>query len=325
MIFNPDHIVEQINAQLSKAQFGNSPTELYEPIRYFMQLGGKRLRPLLTVYGAYLFSDNYEKAIEPSLGIEIFHNFTLMHDDIMDKAPLRRNQQTVHEKWDQNVAILAGDVMLVKAYEYLIKAESALLPEILNPFNVCAAQVCEGQQLDVNFETSDSIDEQNYLEMIRLKTAVLLGLALEVGATIGGANKNDRKWIKEAGINMGMAFQLQDDLLDVFGDQKKFGKKVGGDIVANKKTFLLIKALEKSDSKQAKLLKKCLSDTTIQEEDKIANVTKIYQELDIRELTEQKIEFFIKEALQCLSNTSSPLYKRNALKKYFFKLAQREN
>src|SRR5690554_5184721 len=136
MIFNPDHILEQINAQISKAQFGNSPTELYEPIRYFMQLGGKRLRPLLTVYGAYLFSDNYEKAIEPSLGIEIFHNFTLMHDDIMDKAPLRRNQQTVHEKWNQNVAILAGDVMLVKAYEYLVKAEATLLPEVLTPFNI---------------------------------------------------------------------------------------------------------------------------------------------------------------------------------------------
>lgn len=325
MIFNPDHILEQINAQIAKAKFGEEPAELYEPIRYFMQLGGKRLRPLLTVFGTYLFSDDYEKAIIPSLGIEIFHNFTLMHDDIMDKAPLRRNKQTVHEKWDQNVAILAGDVMLVKAYEYLIKAEATLLPDILKPFNICAAQVCEGQQLDVNFETSNSVDEGKYLDMICLKTAVLLGLALEIGAIIGGASKTDRKWIKEAGINMGMAFQLQDDLLDVFGDQEKFGKKVGGDIVANKKTFLLIKALEKANDQQGKLLNKCISDTSMKEEEKVATVTKVYQELDIQGLTEQKIEYFIQEALKCLSNTSSPLYKKTSLKKYFFKLAQREN
>jgi len=325
MIFNPEHILEQINAQISKAQFGTEPVELYEPIRYFMQLGGKRLRPLLTVFGTYLFSDEYEKAILPSLGIEIFHNFTLMHDDIMDKAPLRRNKQTVHEKWDQNIAILAGDVMLVKAYEYLIKAEASLIPEILTPFNICAAQVCEGQQLDVNFETSDSVDEQKYLEMIRLKTAVLLGLALEVGAIIGDASPTDRKWIKEAGINMGMAFQLQDGLLDVFGNQKKFGKKVGGDIIANKKTFLLIKALVKANKQQSQLLNKCLSDVSINDDEKVATVTRIYQELDIKALTELKIEFYIQEALESLSKTSSPLYKKNTLKKYFFKLSQREN
>lgn len=325
MLFNPDKALELINAEIAKASFGEKPAELYDPIRYFMQIGGKRLRPLLTVFGAYLFNEDYTTAIKPSLGVEIFHNFTLMHDDIMDNAPLRRNKPTVHEKWDQNVAILAGDVMLVKAYEYLLKSNPENYPTILPAFNTCAAQVCEGQQLDVNFETQQKVSEEDYLEMIRLKTAVLLGYALELGANIGGADKKNQKYLKEAGEKMGIAFQLKDDLLDVFGDQKKFGKKVGGDIVANKKTFLLIKALEKAKGNKLKELKKYLNETGIEEAEKVAAVTAIYNDLDIQKETEEKIDLYIQEAMKCLIRVEAPLHKKNLLKKYFLKLAHRES
>jgi len=325
MLFNPENVLNQINAEIKKASFGDDPAELYDPIRYFMQLGGKRLRPLLTVFGTYLFSEDYEKAIMPSLGVEVFHNFTLMHDDIMDNAPLRRNQQTVHEKWNRNVAILAGDVMLVKAYEYLLETAPALYPQILPPFNRCAAQVCEGQQYDVNFETAAMVNQADYLEMIRLKTAVLLGYALELGAIIGGADKEDQQWIKQAGENMGIAFQLKDDLLDVFGDQKKFGKQVGGDIISNKKTFLLIKAFDLAGKEELTVLRKYFDSKDHDSAEKVKAVTEIYKKLRIGQETERMIDKYIDNALSCLVKVNSPLYKKNALKKYFLQLAQREN
>ena len=325
MLFNPENVLGQINAEIKKASFGNDPAELYEPIRYFMQLGGKRLRPLLTVFGSYLFSENYEKAITPSLGVEVFHNFTLMHDDIMDNAPLRRNEQTVHEKWNRNVAILAGDVMLVKAYDYLLETAPELYPQILPPFNRCAAQVCEGQQYDVNFETTDMVSEADYLEMIRLKTAVLLGYALELGAIIGGADKENQKWIKQAGEDMGIAFQLKDDLLDVFGDQKKFGKQVGGDIISNKKTFLLIKAFDLAGKGELPVLQKYFDGKDYDASEKVKAVTEVYKKLKIEQETERMINKYIDSALNCLLKVESPLYKKNILKKYFLQLAQREN
>ncbi len=325
MLFNPENVLVKINEEIKKAPFGDEPAELYEPIRYFMRLGGKRLRPLLTVFGTWLYSEEYEKALLPSLGVEIFHNFTLMHDDIMDNAPLRRNQPTVHEKWNENVAILAGDVMLVKAYEYLLKTDESLYPHILPPFNRCAAQVCEGQQYDVNFETKRVVAEAEYLEMIRLKTAVLLGYALQLGGIIGGADQENQEWLRKAGENMGIAFQLKDDLLDVFGDQKKFGKQVGGDIIANKKTFLLIKAMERAGKKETVVLKEYFSGREFDPAEKVKVIREIYERLDIQGDTDRMISRYIDNALNCLHKTSTPLYKKNLLKNYFLQLARREN
>lgn len=325
MIFNPEKLSERINKEFASEPFGINPPELYEPIRYFMNLGGKRLRPFLTLTGCYLFSDDFMKALYPAMAVEVFHNFTLMHDDIMDNAPLRRNKQTVHEKWDNNVAILSGDVMMIKAYEYLLKTDSGLYPTVLSKFNTCAIEVCEGQQLDVNFEKAQKVTEAEYLEMIRLKTAVLLGFSLELGALIGGASPKEASLLQFVGENIGIAFQLKDDLLDVYGDVEKFGKQVGGDIVANKKTFLLIKAFEKASSAQQKKLNELLSDTKGNTKDKIKNVTALFNDLDIRKETEKMIDVYIKKCLKDLEKVNTSLFKKGRLKSYLLTLAQREN
>src|SRR5690606_31980665 len=215
------------------------PKSLYDPLHYILSLGGKRIRPILTLAAAQMFSDNYKAAMPQSIAIEMFHNFSLIHDDIMDKAPLRRGKTTVHKKWNTNTAILSGDLLLIKAYEQLAQCKPNYLPEILHVFNKTATQVCEGQQFDMDFETAQTVTVNNYLEMIRLKTAVLLGCSLQIGAIIGAANQNDAQNCYTFGENLGIAFQLMDDYLDAFGNPEKFGKQVGGDILANKKTYLL--------------------------------------------------------------------------------------
>jgi len=325
MIFDPEKIIVRLNQEIESASFGLNPQELYDPIKYIMQLGGKRLRPLLTLFGAYLFNDDLSKTYKPALSVELFHNFTLMHDDIMDNAPLRRNKPTVHEKWNTNAAILAGDVMLVKAYEYLLLTDISLYPLILPAFNTCASQVCEGQQMDVNFEKTETVTEKQYLEMIRLKTAVLLGFAAELGALLGGGDEVNALRLKNACINMGIAFQLKDDLLDVYGEKEKFGKQVGGDILSNKKTFLLIKALEKANSKQLKELKLLFSEATIAPKEKIRKVTAIYTALNIQGETETIISTYIKKALADLQKVEASFYRKTQLKNYFLKLAQRDS
>lgn len=226
-----------IEKEIAKYQYGESPAELYEPISYIMALGGKRLRPLLTMLSYSLYRNDPEKILKAAVAVEVFHNFTLMHDDIMDNAPLRRGQATVHEKWNANVAILSGDVMLVKAYDLLLESNPARLKEVIAKFNKCAAEVCEGQQHDMNFETLSQVNESEYLEMIRQKTSALLGFSLELGAILADAPESDCLLLKNMGESIGMGFQLQDDLLDVYADQEKFGKLVGGDIIANKKRF----------------------------------------------------------------------------------------
>lgn len=230
-------ILESLNQEISRQQYGQHPPELYEPIRYIMSLGGKRLRPVLTLLGSQLFTDQWQPFVKPAIAVEVFHNFTLMHDDIMDAAPLRRGQPTVHHRWNPNVAILSGDVMLVCAYDLLLEAEPTKLPVILKKFNRCAAEVCEGQQMDMNFERLPTVSEADYLDMIRLKTAVLLGFSLELGGILANADASQTDLLYEMGVNIGTGFQLKDDLLDVFGEQAKFGKQVGGDILANKKRF----------------------------------------------------------------------------------------
>lgn len=271
---------------------GAEPQELYEPITYILSLGGKRIRPLLSLMAYGLYKNDPETILSQSAAIEVFHNFTLMHDDIMDNAPLRRGKATVHEKWNANIAILSGDVMLVKAYELLLDTEPNLLKDIIRLFNKTAAEVCEGQQFDMNFEAYETVSEADYINMIRLKTAVLLGLSLQMGALLAGAEKSDAQKLYDFGMNIGVGFQLKDDLLDVFADQAKFGKQVGGDIIANKKTFLLIKALELAKGPTAEKLNYWLNQTEFDKEEKVKEVKKVYDELGIKALTEAKMQFY---------------------------------
>ena len=230
--------------EIGKYRFPISPENLYQPLDYFLQLGGKRIRPLLTLMASEMFGLPKENTIQASLAVELFHNFSLIHDDIMDKAPLRRGKQTVHLKWNNDIAILSGDVLLIKAYQALAKQEPKHIPALLDMFNQTAVEVCEGQQLDMDFESRDEVSIEEYIEMIRLKTSVLLGCALAFGAIVSDASEKDRILIYEFGQNLGVAFQIQDDILDLYGDPEKFGKQIGGDIIANKKTLLLLKAFE---------------------------------------------------------------------------------
>lgn len=269
-----------------------SPGELYDPIAYMLSLDGKRIRPLLCLLAYGIYKPHPEEILSQAAAVEVFHNFTLMHDDIMDDAPLRRGKDAVHVKWNKNVAILSGDVMLVKAYELLLPTAAEKLGEIIRIFNKTASEVCEGQQFDMNFESVESVHEDEYLTMIRLKTAVLLGFALQLGALLAGAEKDDAQKLYDFGMNIGVGFQLKDDLLDVFADQSKFGKQVGGDIISNKKTFLLIKALELAKGEDAEALNFWLSKTEFDKEEKVQAVRGIYDKLGIKALTESKMNSY---------------------------------
>ncbi len=270
--------------------FSNTtPIELYQPIDYMMNLGGKRMRPVMLLMSYALFRDDFERALPAAYAIEIFHNFSLVHDDIMDNAPVRRGQPTVHEKWHPNIGILSGDAMLVYAYQYLLELEDkSHLDQIISTFNRFAIEVCEGQQYDMNFEERDDVSIAEYLKMIELKTSVLLAGAMKIGALIAHANPKDIEHIYEFGRNVGLAFQLQDDYLDTFGDPAKFGKKVGGDIVQNKKTYLILKALEVADSDTRQQLRNLMSNKPANEEAKIQTVMQLLKRLNIPELTAQK-------------------------------------
>lgn len=246
---------ELIEKEIETIDLPASPDNLYAPLRYFMTLGGKRLRPVLTLLGAELFGLEREKVIKAAAAIEVFHNFTLIHDDIMDEAPLRRGKATVHEKWNQNIGILSGDVLLVKAYQLICQQGSEHLAELMELFNRTAIEVCEGQQMDMDFESRSDVTEEEYVEMIRLKTSVLLGCALEMGAILANASKQDRKLIYDFGQHIGVAFQIKDDILDLYADPEKFGKQVGGDVISNKKTLLNLKGIALADLSQKEVLK----------------------------------------------------------------------
>lgn len=294
--------LREIESVIRKEKFGKRPASLYEPIRYIMSLGGKRLRPMLVLLAYGLYRRDFKKAIPYAVAVEAFHNFTLMHDDIMDNAPLRRNQATVHEKWNVNTAILSGDVMLVQVYDMLSKLHPEILSEALPKFNRTAREVCEGQQLDMDFETREKVSEKEYLEMIRLKTAVLLGFSLEFGALLAGAPESDQKLLYDFGVSIGVGFQLKDDLLDVYADKNKFGKQVGGDIISNKKTFLLIKALELAKGKNKKELERWIGLKKFNKSAKVKAVTAIYDDLGIQQLTERKIENYFTRGFNALGS-----------------------
>ena len=292
-------LVNQINTRLDSLEYGKEPAELYDPIQYIMSLGGKRLRPVLVLLSYSLFKDDYQKILDPAIAVEVFHNFTLMHDDIMDKAPLRRGKQTVHEKWNESTAILSGDVMLVQAYELLLDTD-ADLRAIIKDFNATAAGVCEGQQLDMNFESLPTVSENEYINMIRLKTAVLLGYSLKLGAILAGRTAEEANALYEFGVDIGIGFQLKDDLLDVYADQAKFGKQVGGDIISNKKTFLLLKALELANPEQKAELQSWINKVHFNPSDKVEAVKEIYAQLGIRELTRSKMQEYYDKGFAAL-------------------------
>ncbi|HQQ98834.1 MAG TPA: polyprenyl synthetase family protein [Cyclobacteriaceae bacterium] len=281
-----------IEREIKRQRFGEQPRSLYEPIRYIMALGGKRVRPMLTLLAYQLYRTDAERIVPYAVAVEAFHNFTLLHDDIMDKAPLRRGKATVHEKWNVNTAILSGDVMLVKVYDMLLGLPADQLKTVLPLFNACAAGVCEGQQWDMEFEAKAKVTQAQYIEMIRLKTAVLLGFSLEFGAVIAGASEKDCALLQQAGTHLGIGFQLKDDLLDVYGDQKTFGKQVGGDILSNKKTFLLIHALATAKGKDKAELRRWLTAKKYDPRKKVNAITALYNKLGVREATEKKIKSY---------------------------------
>lgn len=297
---------KRINEEIEKVMEGNIPDSLFEPAKYTLSLGGKRIRPLLTLMAADLFDKNIDDVIYPSLAIEIFHNFSLLHDDLMDKADIRRGYPTVHKKWSANTAILSGDAMVIESYRYIAKVSSDYLPEILELFSDTAMDICRGQQHDMDFEQRNDVSESEYLDMIMLKTAVLLGCALKIGAILSDASSQDAEALYEYGINIGLAFQLKDDLLDVYGNPNTFGKKIGGDILSNKKTYLLIKALRNSNSKQRSELEMWLSAKQFNPEDKISAVKNIYDELNLKIIIENLIENYYLASLDCLSSINVP-------------------
>lgn len=272
-----------LNLAIEKTSFQVEPAELYDPITYILSLGGKRLRPALVLMSADMYGHDLVSALPQAIGIELFHNFTLMHDDIMDEAPLRRGETTVHEKWNANIGILSGDALFVKAYQSIVKTEPKHLPALMDLFNQTALEVCEGQQYDMNFETQENVSMSSYLKMIKFKTAVLLACALKSGALISNASEVDQQNLYDFGIHIGLAFQLMDDILDVYGDQKDFGKQIAGDILCNKKTCLYINAYEQADDTQGKVLDYYFAHQNFDTEEKISKVMEVYAELNVRD------------------------------------------
>lgn len=313
-----------IEAEIKTQRFGSNPKSLYEPIRYIMSLGGKRLRPLLTMLAYSLYKNDPQRIVSYATAVEAFHNFTLLHDDIMDNAPLRRGKATVHEKWSVNTAILSGDVVLVKVYDRFLTLDENKLKAVLKIFNTCAAEVCEGQQWDMEFESKSKVSETQYIDMIRLKTAVLLGFSLELGAVLADAPEEERNALKEFGVNIGIGFQLKDDLLDVYADKNKFGKQVGGDIIANKKTFLLINALQKAKGKNKKELIKWLSAKKFNKKQKVKAITSIYDLMSIPQLAEKKIEEYFMKGFTALDKVK-PSEKKEQLIAFTRDLIKRQS
>lgn len=296
MMLTFEEILKSIESEIKALKFPCPPESLYEPIRYALSVGGKRLRPALVLMAYNLYQEDIQKAIRPAVGLEVFHNFTLLHDDLMDDADLRRNKPTVHKVWNSNAAILSGDAMLIAAYQLIAETEPEQLKQVLDLFSQTAIEICGGQQYDMEFESRNDVTEEEYIEMIRLKTAVLLACALKMGAIIGNAPKDDQDHLYQYGINIGLAFQLQDDLLDVYGDTKTFGKNIGGDILCNKKTFMLINALKLSEGKQKEELVSWINKKDFNPDEKIKAVTHIYDELNLRGLSESKIQQYYKTA-----------------------------
>lgn len=291
------HIVDRAISNLS---YNNEAVRLIDPVRYVLSLGGKRIRPVLSLMACNLFSDNIDEAVMPAVGIEVFHNYTLVHDDIMDQAPLRRNFPTVHSKWNINQAILSGDVMAFIANECFLQTSPELLIPVFRIFNRTAVEVCVGQQLDIDFENARIVSQEEYIRMIELKTSVLLAAAAMIGGIAGGADKKDSDLLYAFGRNLGLAFQIQDDILDTYGDSRVFGKTTGGDIVANKKTFLLVKAMELAPAKTRKKLQEISALRDFDAAAKVSSVIEIYDQLKVRQVSENILSDYFSAAFSKL-------------------------
>jgi len=300
------------------------PAELYDPIRYTLDLGGKRLRPFLVLASCDMFGGKIEDAVHPALGIELFHNFTLLHDDLMDQAPLRRGKETVYKKWNSNIAILAGDTIFALANREILKTNIEAVQGISDLFNITAIEVCEGQQLDMNFELRKEVTLPEYIEMIRLKTAVLLAASLKIGAMIAGASEEKSKAIYDFGISTGIGFQIMDDLLDVYGTEEKFGKKPGGDILAAKKTYLYLKALQLSDRNDAARLVSVYESGELPAVEKIETVRALFNRVQIEDITRNEIDTYWKNAVRIIHSLKLPENQILPLMEYCSKLMERD-
>ncbi len=321
-----EEILNIINSEIEKIDWNRHPVGLYEPIGYTLSLGGKRIRPAVTLMAYNLYQEDVISAVNPALALEVFHNFTLLHDDIMDRADMRRGKPTVHKKWDDNTAILSGDVMQIEAFKFVAKTPEKHLKEVLELFSKTAAEVCEGQQLDMDFEKREDVTVDEYLEMIRLKTAVLIAAGAHIGAILGGGSAKDAELLYKYGNAIGLAFQLKDDLLDVYGNERNFGKKIGGDILCNKKTYLLMQALKKAEGKDAEELNFWLrNNDESQNVKKIASVTNIYNRLGVREICEEKMDYYYREALENLGKVNVQSDKKGKLRKLAEKLMSRND
>lgn len=317
-------IQEKVNAYIASLPYERKPKSLYDPIEYVLAAGGKRIRPSFVLMAYNLFHDDVDRILPVATALETYHNYTLLHDDLMDKADMRRGRPTVHKKWDDNTAILSGDTMLVLAYEHLAKCDTKYLKPALDLFTETALEVSEGQQFDMEFETRNDVAEEEYIEMIRLKTSVLLACALKMGAVVAGASDADANALYAFGEKVGLAFQLQDDLLDVYGDPKVFGKAIGGDITSNKKTFMLINAFNRADAGTRAELERWTTATEFDPAEKIAAVTKIYNRLGIDKLAEQRIKEYFEQSRQHLDELSVSDDRKAVLREYTERMMNRK-
>lgn len=320
-----DELLKMVNDYIEDATITRQPTSLYDPIKYVLSIGGKRIRPVLLLLTYNMYRDDIERVMPTAVGLETYHNYTLLHDDLMDKADMRRGMPTVHRKWDDNTAILSGDSMLVVAFQRVAQCPAENLQDILSLFTMTALEIGEGQQYDMDFENRMDVTEDEYIEMIRLKTSVLLACAVKMGAIMAGASDEDAKNLYAFGEKLGLAFQLQDDLLDVYGDPKVFGKAIGGDITSNKKTYMLINAILRANNEQREELIKWITTENFDKEEKIKAVTKLYNKIGIRQLCEKKINDYFAEALTYLEKVNVLEEKKTALQRFTDQMMHREN
>ena len=324
-MYTSDEILKKVNAALDALPYDRTPHSLYAPVKYVLSLGGKRIRPVLMLMGYNLYKEHPEDIMMQALGLETYHNYTLLHDDLMDNADLRRGHETVHKRWDANTAILSGDSMLVLAYQRMQQCDARHLPAVLDLFTETALEIGEGQQYDMDFETRNDVTEDEYIEMIRLKTSVLLACALKIGAILGDASERDADLLYKYGEQVGLAFQLQDDLLDVYGDEKVFGKAIGGDITSNKKTYMLINAVNRADAAQRAELMRWIEAKQFDRQEKIAAVTRLYDEIGIRRLCEEKINYYFEQSKKYLEQVSVADERKTCLRQYTAGLMNRQS
>ena len=320
-----EELLVKVNDFLDNLKYDRKPSGLYDPVKYVLSMGGKRIRPVLMLLSYGLFKDDVESVLMPACALETYHNYTLLHDDLMDNADMRRGHETVHRKWDANTAILSGDSMLVLAYERMAKCNPVYLSDVLHTFTETALEIGEGQQYDMEFETRNDVTEDEYIEMIRLKTSVLLACAQKIGAILAGASKQDQDNLYKFGEQIGLAFQLQDDYLDVYGDPKVFGKKVGGDIICNKKTYMLINAYNRADAELRRELQHWMEAETFNSDEKVAAVTAIYNKVGVDKLAIEKIAYYFEESKKYLDAVQVSDERKAELRLYAQKMMHRKN